>query len=43
MPGVSPDVLIDADGGDILKPVSAVDQLGAGGQDRVGGGVPRNT
>ena len=41
--GTSPGVLIDADGGDTLKPVSVVDQLGAGGQDRVGGGVPRNT
>lgn len=39
--GVPPDVLIDPDRGDTIKPVCAVDQqLGADGQDRIRGGVP---
>ena len=38
---MSPRVLIDADNGDPIKPVWGVDeQFGAGGQDRVRGGVP---
>ena len=38
---MSPRVLIDADNGDPIKPVWGVDeQFGAGGQDRVGSGVP---
>ena len=35
--GASPDTLIDPDRGDALQPVSVV---GAGGQDRIRGGVP---
>ena len=38
--GVPPDVLIDPDRGDTIKPVRAVDQLGADGQERIRGGVP---
>ena len=38
--GVPPDVLIDPDRGDTIKPVCAVDQLGADGQERIRGGVP---
>lgn len=37
--GASPDTLIDPDRGDALQPVSVV---GAGGQDRIRGGVPGN-